>query len=96
MLKYHSKVIEASFRDKHFGWLDYSVCLKFENGKVYRKKAMLTITLAMLIGILDEVHQSFIPGRGATVRDVFIDVIGALMGVTIALLIIRIRMGRKM
>lgn len=36
---YHSKVIEASFRDKHFGWLDYSVCLKFENGKVYRKKA---------------------------------------------------------
>ena len=37
--KYHSKVIEAHFRDKHFGWLDYSVYLKLENGKVYRKKA---------------------------------------------------------
>lgn len=74
----------------------YTCTIKRGNKKLVKGKSMLTIALAMLIGILDEFHQSFIPGRGASVRDVFIDAIGALMGVMFASLIIRIRMGRKM
>ncbi len=36
--KYHSKIVAANFRDKSFGWEKYSLCLKFENGREYRKK----------------------------------------------------------
>ena len=33
--------------------------------------------LTVLLGVLDEFHQSFIPGREATVRDVVADAVGA-------------------
>lgn len=36
--------------------------------------------LCILYGILDEVHQSFVPGRDASVYDVYADVTGALLG----------------
>jgi VanZ family protein len=36
--------------------------------------------LCALYGILDEYHQSFVPGRDATVYDVYADVMGALLG----------------
>lgn len=70
--------------------------IKRLNKKLKKGKSMLTIALAMLIGKLDEFHQSFIPGRGASFRDVFIDAIGALIEVMFASLIIRIRKRRKM
>lgn len=41
----------------------YTCTIKRLNKKSKKGKSMLTITLAMLIGILDEVHQSFIPGE---------------------------------
>lgn len=42
------------------------------------KKAVITaIILATLYGATDEFHQSFIQGREAAIRDIFIDGIGA-------------------
>lgn len=41
----------------------------------------LAIFYSMLYGISDEIHQSFIPGRGPYVRDVIFDTIGAGIGV---------------
>lgn len=38
----------------------------------------------------DEYHQSFVPGRAMTVRDVLIDSLGALTGLLVALIIRRI------
>jgi VanZ family protein len=38
--------------------------------------------LAVLYAISDEVHQSFVPTREGTLRDVIIDAIGALLAWT--------------
>lgn len=35
--KYKSLIIDINFRDKTYGWNSYSMCIKFENGTVYRK-----------------------------------------------------------
>jgi VanZ family protein len=42
------------------------------------------VVLAVLLGIADEFHQSFIPGRAATVQDVLADVVGACAGACVA------------
>ena len=45
--------------------------------------------------ITDEYHQSFVPGRAMTARDVLIDSLGALTGLLIALIIRRIIQRRR-
>lgn len=40
-----------------------------------------SILFAGLYAVSDEIHQSFVPGRSAEVRDVVIDTIGAALGV---------------
>lgn len=42
--------------------------------------AGLAVLLAALYGATDEYHQSFVAGRGATVVDVGIDAVGAVVG----------------
>ena len=41
---------------------------------------ILTVTIGTLYGALDEYHQSFVPGRSATISDVLVDGIGATVG----------------
>ena len=47
----------------------------------------MTITMALILtcsyGIIDEFHQSFVPGRYASVLDVLLNVLGALLGAAI-------------
>ncbi len=43
--------------------------------------AAVAILLSTVYGVTDEVHQMFVPGRVAEVRDLFADVIGATLGV---------------
>lgn len=38
------------------------------------------IGLACLYGLLDEIHQSFVPGRSVEVLDGVADVVGAVLG----------------
>ena len=45
------------------------------------KWALLAICLGILYGVLDEYHQSFVPGRTATAIDLFVDVLGVTIGV---------------
>lgn len=45
------------------------------------------IFVCVLYAISDEIHQLFVPGRGARVMDVFIDSTGAIVGVLVYLLI---------
>lgn len=45
---------------------------------------------ASLYGILDEWHQSFVPGRGATLADMKLDAMSALAGVVIAAIMIEL------
>lgn len=44
---------------------------------------LLSVVLAVAYGFLDEVHQSFIFGRGARVTDVFFDAVGATVTVLV-------------
>ncbi len=49
-----------------------------------RHPALRTLPLAVLIafgwGVLDEIHQAFVPGRSAEVLDLVADVLGASAG----------------
>lgn len=44
---------------------------------------VLSVCICVLYAISDEVHQLFVPGRGAQVKDVLIDSAGATVGVSI-------------
>jgi len=45
------------------------------------KKGWVALVLDVLYAASDELHQSFVPGRGATVIDViFFDAVGAVLG----------------
>lgn len=51
--------------------------------------ALGAIVVAVLYGISDEFHQSFVPGRSSDIADVAADAIGATVAVGIAWLIAR-------
>ena len=50
----------------------------------------ISTILGILYAISDEIHQSFTPGRGPKVTDVFIDSLGVFFGITVILLILEI------
>lgn len=50
-----------------------------------------SLTFAIGYGILDEFHQSFVPGRSSTLADVGLDIIGVLTGLLVAELGVRLR-----
>ncbi|HKY33686.1 MAG TPA: VanZ family protein, partial [Candidatus Polarisedimenticolia bacterium] len=49
-------------------------------GRVGLGLASSVAAACVLFGVLDEVHQSFVPGRSATSRDVLYDAAGAAAG----------------
>jgi len=51
------------------------------------KMENLSILITQIYAISDEWHQSHIAGRTATIRDMFIDFIGVMLGITILKLI---------
>lgn len=57
--------------------------------------ALYTVIFCMLYAATDELHQLFVPGRGAQVRDVVIDTCGALIGTAAFLIIMRAVNRRK-
>lgn len=50
-----------------------------------RRRIGATICLGLIVAIADETRQYFVPGREGCVRDVFIDLGGLALGITIAL-----------
>jgi VanZ family protein len=47
------------------------------------KRLLIVIGICVLYAISDEYHQLFVAGRGAQVKDVFIDSAGAIVGIVI-------------
>ena len=48
-------------------------------GGIAQRARVEAVALAGLYGVVDELHQSFVPNRSATVSDVVADVIGAML-----------------
>ena len=54
------------------------------------KRWSISIATGVIYAISDEFHQSFIPGRAAQIKDVFIDSMGVIFGILITLAMISI------
>lgn len=50
---------------------------------------MLTFALASAYGVIDEIHQSFVPGRTCTLPDWIADTIGAFLGAVLVLFLVK-------
>ena len=55
------------------------------------RAAMLAIVVTSLYGVLDEIHQSFVPGRSPELADWVADTTGACAGLAIVAMCCRIR-----
>lgn len=51
-----------------------------------RDKIIIALLLCVLYAISDEYHQLYVPGRGAQVKDIIIDSVGAIVGIGLSLL----------
>lgn len=60
-----------------------------------KRVVIYSILFAFFYAITDEMHQMFVPGRSAEVRDVLIDTIGASIGLAVCYGIIKLRESRK-
>jgi len=49
----------------------------------------LVVALVSVYGVLDEVHQYFVPGRHSDVLDVLADIIGGLLGAGLMFILLR-------
>lgn len=69
-----------------FVFLGLGFCVSWAMTKTPYKKFERTIRVfifCVLYAVFDETHQLFVPGRGAQIKDVLIDTIGASVGITI-------------
>jgi VanZ family protein len=58
-------------------------------------KAPAAIVTAALYAVTDELHQSFVPGRGPMLTDVLLDTGGAALGVLVMALLLRVLYRRR-
>ena len=56
----------------------------------FKHPLIMSIFLSFFYACTDEIHQIFVPGRSAQVRDILIDTLGASFGATITYLIIKL------
>ena len=80
--------------DHFFGLLSYSLVLMWWKGKVWSGRLLIGVQL-LLSASLDEIHQYFVPGRYAAVKDVFIDCAGGITGMVIIGMAFTLRRHKK-
>lgn len=51
------------------------------------RKIIVSLLICLILSSIDEFHQLFIPGRTGKILDVFIDMIGALLGIGVLSLV---------
>lgn len=89
-------VSELPFKDKGIHFIEYGVLSALNSFALSRTfpsikriyTAMLAIFLTVMWGILDEIHQAFVPGRTSQLGDVVADCLGALIGSVLFALVI--------
>lgn len=86
---------------KHAHFIAYFILggLVLNGLKTFRLDWFRKIAFALLFSITyaftDELHQLFVPGRGAQLKDVLIDSAGAFAGIMVYLLFIKLRKAGK-
>lgn len=91
------------FRDKGVHTIEYAVlavlvahaCVRTFEGFPRWRVAVAAVLLTVLWGLLDELHQAFVPGRSADVLDLVADTLGALGGVSVRLSAAALRLGPR-
>ena len=57
---------------------------------------LIVLVVCLFVAVTDEFHQTFVVSRGASVRDIMIDISGAILGLLIgAILQMNVRSGSK-
>ncbi|MCK9274035.1 MAG: VanZ family protein [Syntrophales bacterium] len=64
-----------------FGFLLARMCANSPWRGLNKKYFLISVTAGILYGITDEWHQSFVPGRTATIADALFDSLGIVLGV---------------
>ena len=90
-------IIRKSAHMAEYSVLSASVCVLFFyladirlwNGISRRKMAALAFAFSSLFAATDEIHQMFVPGRGPSVKDVLIDIVGASIGIALIYIVCR-------
>ena len=54
----------------------HSTNLTHSTHSTYSSRFLIVGLIATMIGVADEIHQAYIPGRNASVVDVFLDMVG--------------------
>jgi VanZ family protein len=78
-------------RDKGVHATEYAVlaflvahaCVRTFDAKPLLRVAFVAVLLTCLWGLLDELHQAFVPGRSSDLLDLAADTIGALVGTSV-------------
>lgn len=64
-----------------FIYMVLGMSLLLSREKAGKRKVLEVVGFVILYAISDEFHQSFIPGRGALMKDVYIDTLGGISGI---------------
>ncbi|MBR6153422.1 MAG: VanZ family protein [Treponema sp.] len=59
------------------------------------KRILLPVLVISLYGIIDEIHQSFVPGRSCSILDWCADTVGALIGSTLFFFLVKLLSRKK-
>jgi VanZ family protein len=81
-----------------YGFFGVSVLLGITEGfqiKPTLGRVLSAFLIVLLYGCFDEYHQSFVPGRHASLSDILADSLGALVFLTLAVLIVRLPFWRQ-
>ena len=62
-----------------FSYLTLFLVISLTEGKPNRSLIVIGILIALIYGILDEIHQSFVPGRVAATTDLLINSFGIIL-----------------
>ncbi len=71
----------------------FSMLLMFGFPKI---KPYILGLISITYGILDEIHQFFVPTRYFDVKDILFDVIGAILGIVLYLIVFYLNKTRKL
>ena len=94
------EVIETIIRKlAHFSLYAIGGIIIFLHVNLYeiteKRKVITSWTIGTTYAISDEIHQLFVPGRSGEIRDVCIDSLGVITGITLVLILLKFIERRK-